>query len=160
MSTLSSSRPSAQTESTDRLGRNTLIMIAVSFAVFSTIDLLRGVGFARDIVLVNAMGAFFLSTPLMLVVAARNVARWNTVEYLGLIVVSVIMVATIGFPVLAIYSGFLHTSAEETGMSMRAMSRFEGFSLVSATFSFVALAAFGFYGTREKVWTAFARQPI
>jgi hypothetical protein len=96
----------------------------------------------------------------MMVVAARNIARWSVSEYLGLTLVSVMLVVMIGFPVMATSLGMLHTSTEVTGMSARALARFEGFSAISAALSFVAFGAFMLYGTRAKIWTAYQRDPL
>jgi hypothetical protein len=159
MSTLSSP-PVVQTESTDRLGGNTLIMIGIGFIIFCFIDFLRGVEFSRDTAMVNGLGTFFIATPLMMTVAARNIARWSVSEYLGLTLVSVMLVVMIGFPVAATSLGMLHTSTEVTGMSARALARFEGFSAISAVLSFVAFGAFVIYGTRARVWTAHQRDPL
>lgn len=150
MSTLSSGNK--QTESSDRLGGNTLSMIAIGFAIFSILDLLRGIEITDEIAMVNTLGAFFIATPLMLIVAARNVERWSMTEYLGLTLISLMLVVMISFPIAASNFGLLHTNTETTGMDARTLSRFEGFSAISAVLSFVAFMAFVFFGARAKIW--------
>lgn len=156
MSTLSSEVK----ESVDQLGTNTLLGIMVGFSLLCFLDLVRGIEFSRDTAMVNALGAFFTATPLMLTTAARNVGRWSTSEYTGLTLVSLVLVVTIGLPVIAMNMGDIRTSIKASNIDARLLTRFEGFSAISAGLSLTAFAAFVLCGTRAKVWSSHQRNSL
>jgi hypothetical protein len=158
MSTLS---PSPNTESVDSITKNTLALVAICGAIFCGADALRGIPFTKELAMFNFMGAFFIAIPLMLIIAARNVARWTPSEYLGLIALTLVAVVPVGMPILAQAAGVMPViDASQTDVSDLALRRFESFSQISGALALVTLIAFAFYGTRAKVWTAFQRQPM
>ncbi len=157
-----SSLSSPNTESIDSITKNTLALVAICGAIFCGTDAIRGIPFTKELAMFNFMGAFFIAIPLMLTIAARNVARWTPGEYLGLIALTLVAAVPVGMPVIAQAAGMMPAieANQQSDVSALAMRRFESFSQMSAALSAIALSAFVFYGTRAKVWTAHKRIPL
>jgi hypothetical protein len=156
MSTLSSNNQ--KLESIESFFTKTLATIVACFLAFTLMDFLRGVPMSQDISAMNALGAFAITLPTWLFVAGKNPGRWSANEYMTLAVLTVLFVGTHSLPVALVLSGILPAlTAEELGVSVWAIAKFNGYMMSSALVSLVALIAFVFYGIRARVWDAYKR---
>lgn len=146
MSTLPSEEKRTELTTFDTFAMNTLMIMVTGFCLLITGDFIRESEITRDVLMINMFGTMFVSVPLMLIVASRNIMLWNEDERFGLGAFLALLVAMVGLPALAMI--FKETGADSS-MSAYAFKRFVYFTHLSAILIAIATATFAFYCIRD-----------